>query len=93
MILDSSSDTSPSAPSLSTNTESQNTTTTQPCNVTPVTPSKRPRSHITDTSSMPASTTTSRPPILKSLLPLVLNHHQLIIFWYIYQNQNLLNAT
>ena len=56
------SDKSPSAPSLSTNIESQNTTTTQPRNVTPVTPSKRPRSQITDTSSITSSTTTSRSP-------------------------------
>ena len=50
VTLDSSSDTSPSAPSLSTNTESQTTTTTR--NVTPVTPSKRTRLQITDTSSI-----------------------------------------
>ena len=36
IILDSSSDTSPSAPNLSTNTESQITTTTQTHNVAPV---------------------------------------------------------
>ena len=58
IILDSFSDTSPSAPSIHTNTESQTPTTTLTRNVTPVTPSKRPRSYITDTSS---STSTFRP--------------------------------
>ena len=61
IILDSSSDTSPSAPILSTNTESQTTTTTQTRNVTSVTPSKRPRSQITDTSFLTSSPTTNRP--------------------------------
>ena len=59
VILDSSSDTSPSAPGLSFNTESHITTTSQTRNVNPVTPSKRTRSLITDTSS----SITSRPPI------------------------------
>ena len=63
IILDSSSDTSPSAPSLSSNTESQITTTSQTRNVTPVKPSKRTRSLITDTSSISSSSITSRPPI------------------------------
>ena len=63
IILDSSSDTSPSAPSLSTNTESQVNTTSQNCNVTPVTPSKRTRSLITDTSSVSSLSITSRLPI------------------------------
>ena len=63
VILDSSFDTSPSAPSLSTNTESQTTTTTQTRHVNPVTPSKRRRSQSTDSSSISSSTTLSRPPI------------------------------
>ena len=50
-----SSDKSPSAPILSTNTESQVTTTSQTRNVTPVTPSERRRSQITDTSSVSSS--------------------------------------
>ena len=63
IILDTSSDTSPSAPSLSSSTESRITTTTQTRNVTPVTPSKRTRSQIKNTSSLSSSSTTSRPPI------------------------------
>ena len=61
-ILDFSSVTSHSAPSLSTSPQSQNTTTTQTRNVTPVTPSKRTRSQITDTSSISSSSITRRPP-------------------------------
>ena len=61
MILDSSSDSSPSASSLSFNPESQTTTTSQTRNVTPVTPSKRTRSLVTDTSSVSSSSFTSRP--------------------------------
>ena len=63
ITLDSSSVTSPSDQRLSTCTESQTTTTTQTRNVTPVTPFKRPRSQITDTSAISSSTNTSRPPI------------------------------
>ena len=63
IILDSSSDTSPPAPSLSTNIESRITTTSQTHNVTPVTPSERTRSLITDTSSVSSSSITCRPPI------------------------------
>ena len=63
IILDSSSDTSPSTPRKSNNTEAQITTTTQYSNVTPVTPSKRLRSQIINTSSITSSNTTSRPPI------------------------------
>ena len=63
IILDPSSNTYPSAPSLSTNTESQLTTTSQTRNVTPVTPSKRTRSQITDTSSDSSSSITSRPTV------------------------------
>ena len=58
IFLKNASDTSPSAPSLPSNIESQSTTT-QARNVTP---SKRPRSQTTDTSSITSSTTTSRPP-------------------------------
>ena len=65
MILDSSSDTSSFAPSLSTSTESQITTKTQTRDVTPVTPSKRTRSQITDTSSISFSSITKRPPIIE----------------------------
>ena len=63
IILDSSSDTSPSAPSQPSDTDSQITTTSQTRNVNPVTPSKRTRSLITDTSSVSSSSFTSRPPI------------------------------
>ena len=63
IILDSSSDTSPSASSLSTNTESRSTTASQTRNVTPVTPSERTRSVIYDTSSVSSSSITSRLPI------------------------------
>ena len=63
VILDSSFDTSPSAPSISNNTESQTTTSNQTRNVAHVNPSKRTRSQITDTSSISSSSTTSRPPI------------------------------
>ena len=63
IILDSSSDTSPSAPSPSTNAESQITPTSQTRNVTPVTASKRTRSQITDNSSVSSSSITSRPSI------------------------------
>ena len=66
IILDSSADTSPSAPSLSTNNESRITTLSQTHNVTPVTPSKRTRSLITDTSSVTSSSITSRPPITET---------------------------
>ena len=52
IIPDSSPDTSPSASSLSSNTESQVTSTSQTRNVTPVTPSKGTRSLITVTSSV-----------------------------------------
>ena len=65
IILDSFSDTSPSAPSLSTNAESQFTTTFQTRNVTAVTPSKRTRSQITVTFAVSSSSITSRPPITK----------------------------
>ena len=64
--MDSSSDTSPSAPSLSTSTESQTTNTTQTRNVTPIPPSKRTSSQITDTSSISSSSITSRPPITET---------------------------
>ena len=57
------SDTSSSAPSLSSNTECQNTTTTQTRNVAPLTPSKTSRSQITDISSISSSFITIRPPI------------------------------
>ena len=63
VVLDSSSDTSPYITSLPLNTESQITTTTQTRNVTPVTPSKRTRLQITDTSFISSSSFTSRPPI------------------------------
>ena len=46
-------------------TESEITTTFQTRNVTPVTPSKRTRSLITDTSSVSSSSITCRPPITK----------------------------
>ena len=65
IILNSSSDTSPSAPSLSTSTDSQITTTTQTRNVSLVTPSKNTRSQITDTSSISSSSITSRSPIIE----------------------------
>ena len=68
IILDSSSDTSPSAPSLSSNTENQITTTSQTRKVTLVTPSKRTRSLITDTSSVSSLSITSRPPITEILI-------------------------
>ena len=55
MILDYSSDTSASAPSLPSNTESQTINTPQTRNVTPVTSSKTPRSQITVTSSITSS--------------------------------------
>ena len=58
-ILDSSSDISRSAPSSISSTDSS-TNTSQTHNVTPVTPSKRPRSYISETSS---SSTLNRPPI------------------------------
>ena len=64
ITLDSSSNTTPSAPSPSPSTESQTTTTTtQTRKVTAVTPSKRTRSQITDTSFISSSSITSRPPI------------------------------
>ena len=50
-IMDSSSDLSPSAPSITSSTESSITNTSQNRNVTPVTPSKRPRSYVSETSS------------------------------------------
>ena len=70
--MDSSSDTS-SAPSLQSNTESHNTTTTQTRNVTPVTPSKRPRSHIPETTSITSSSTTNGP--LISEIPITSRSH------------------
>ena len=60
--LDSSSDTSPSAPSSHSSPESSTTITT---NVTHVTPSKRPRSYVSETSS---SSLQHRPPITESAL-------------------------
>ena len=66
IILDSSSGTSSSAPSLYCNSEFQTTTTTTHTHkVTPVRPSKRPRSQIIDTSSVSSTSIshTSRPPI------------------------------
>ena len=63
ITLDSSSDTSPSPPILSSNSESQTTTTSHTRNVTPVTPSEKTRSLITNTSSVSSSPVTSRPPI------------------------------
>ena len=59
-ILDSSSDTFPSAPSINSNDESPTTNITHTRNVTPVTPSKRPRSYISETRS---SSILHRPPI------------------------------
>ena len=58
--LDSSSDTSPSAPSSNSSPESSTTNPTHTRNVTPVTPSKRPRSYVSETSS---SSLLHRPPI------------------------------
>ena len=58
--MDSSSETSFSAPSLSSTSDSQ---TTQPRNVTAVTPPKRPRSQSTDTSVSTTKSHISRPPI------------------------------
>ena len=59
--LDSSSETSPSAPSISSPCESSVSNTTTNSNVTPVTPSKKPRSHIITTSPTPSSHITSTP--------------------------------
>ena len=59
-ILDSSSDISPSAPSSISSTDSSTTNTSQTHNVTHVTPSKRPRSYVSETSS---SSILNRPPI------------------------------
>ena len=65
--MNSSSETSPSAPNIPSPSESSVSNTTITSNVTPVTPSKRPRSHIITTSPTPSSHTTSthisRPPI------------------------------
>ena len=65
--LDSSPETSPSAPSISSPSESSVPNTTSTSNVTPVTPSKRPRPHIITISPTPSSHITSthisRPPI------------------------------
>ena len=63
IILDSSSYTSPSARGLSSDIESQPNNSPQIRNVTPVTPSKKPRSQITDTSSTTSTSYTSRLPI------------------------------
>ena len=65
-ILDSSSDISPSAPSSFSSTESSTVNTSQTRNVTPpVTPSKRPRSYVSETSS---SSILHRPPISEILI-------------------------
>ena len=94
IILDASSDTSPSAPSPSPSIESQTTTTTQSRNVTPITPSKRTRSQIADTSSLSSSSITRGPPSTEiPNTPQILKHHQVTLLWYIYQTQSLLNAT
>ena len=63
IILDSSSGTSSSAPSLYSNSEIQATTITHTHKVTPVTPSKRPQSQLMDTSSLSSTSIshTSRP--------------------------------
>ena len=58
--MGSSSDTSPSAPSINSKNESPTTTTTHTRNVNPVTPSKRPRSYVSETSS---SSILHRPPV------------------------------
>ena len=52
-------------PSFHSNFEYQISTTTHTRNVTPVFPSKRPRSQITDTSSISSTSTshTSKPPM------------------------------
>ena len=50
-ILDSSSEISPSAPSTTSSTESPTNNTSQNRKVTPATPSKRPRSYVSETSS------------------------------------------
>ena len=62
IFLDSSA-TSPSAQGLSSNTESPDTTTTQTRSVTPIPPSKRPRSFIPDTTFITSSSTTNGPQI------------------------------
>ena len=59
-ILDSSSDISPSAPSIASTPDSSVSNTTNSRNVTPTTPSKRPRSYVPETSS---SSILHRPPI------------------------------
>ena len=59
-ILDSPSDISPSAPSILSTPESSISNTTNSRNVTPTTPSKRPRSYVFETSS---SSILHRPPI------------------------------
>ena len=61
-ILDSSSDISPSALSSVSSTDSSTTSTSQTNNVTLVTPSKRPRSYVSETSS---SSILNRPPIFE----------------------------
>ena len=59
-ILDFSSDISPSAPNSISSTDSSTNNTSQTHNETPVTPSKRPRSYVSETSS---SSILHRPPI------------------------------
>ena len=59
-ILDSSSDISSSARSSISSTDSSTTNTSQTHNVTPVTPTKRPRSYVSEPSS---SSILNRPPI------------------------------
>ena len=61
-ILDSSSDISSSAQRSISSTESSTTNTSQTRNVTPATPSKRPRSYVSETSSSPIL---HRPPIFE----------------------------
>ena len=58
--MDSFSDTTSSAPSINSNNGSPTTTTTHTRNVIPVTPSKRPKSYVSETSS---SSILHRPPI------------------------------
>ena len=65
-ILDFSSDRSLSAPSINSSPESLTSNTTHTRNVTPVTPSKRPRSYVSETSS---SSILHRPPITE--IPLI----------------------
>ena len=72
----SSSDISPSAPSIPSTPESSISNTTDSRNVTPTTPSKRPRSYVSETSS---SSLLHKPPITESLFPHVLNKLLLIL--------------